>query len=151
MRRYFFIALLCLGLSSLLVPILAAEPKDEAPDPRAQALLTRFVQVMQTEDEGLRIQACLPYLHSSLLTADGKDLTPDVKNFQFQKASKNAKWYELPVKITRVRPRSGSDFSGREYNYFIARKEDGAGPPASVTVFFPDDGGEPKILYMGSL
>ena len=151
MRHCFFIALLCLGLSSLLVPALAADSKDESPDPRAQALLTRFVQVLQTQDEGQRIQACLPHLHSSLLTADGKDLTPDVKNFQFQKASKNAKWYELPVKITRVRPRDSSDYSGREYNYFIARKEDGAGPPAPVTIFFPDNGGEPKILYMGSL
>jgi hypothetical protein len=151
MRRLFLIALLFAGLSSLAVAALAAESKDATPDPRAEALLTRFLQALQTEDESQRVRACLPHLHASLLTADGKDLTPQVKNFQFQKASKNAKWYELPVKITRVRPRDASDYNGREYNYSIARKEDGAGPPAPVTIFFPDNGGEPKILYMGSL
>jgi hypothetical protein len=90
--------------------------------------------------------------------SEGNDLTTDIRQFSFKKAHSNAKFYQIPVKITRIRPTRVTAIGfeetaekGSVVDYFISKKEGGNGLPAPIKIFFPADGGTPKISYMGSL
>ena len=124
-------------------------------DGAAVSLLNNLLKALQSGDAAARVQASLPLLHRTLLSADGRDLEASVKA-QFKKASQNAGNYAQPVQVTRVQAKGaitlgeGTDNpeKGRVEQYFITKK--GSGPTAPVTIFFPDNGA-PKIYYMGSL
>jgi hypothetical protein len=127
-------------------------------DPRAVEVLNVFMQELMVSDEEESVQQVIRYVHKSLWNADGTDLTPDIRRFSFKKARDNAKFYQVPVKITRIRPSNVSAIglgetaeAGKVVDYFIAKKAGVNGMPAPVKIFFPADGSEPKISYMGSL
>jgi hypothetical protein len=135
---------------------LAVEKID--PDPKGVKLCSDFLAALAIEDEAKRIEAAIPLLHKTLLTDDGKDLRPDVKRFAFSKASKNAKFYKQPAEVTAVH--KGMDQTvgagkqaekGRSDKYFVAKKDGAAGLPAPLHVFWPADGGAPKLINVGSL
>jgi len=127
-------------------------------DPKGVKLCSDFLAALAIADEAKRIAAAIPLLHKTLLTEDGKDLTEDVKRFSFKKASDNAKHYKQPAEVTVVH--KGMDQTvgagkqaekGRADKYFVAKKEGVAGRPAPLHVFWPADGGAPKLINIGSL
>ncbi len=123
---------------------------------KGESLAEEFLRALQ-KPEAERLEACLPLLHRSQLTANGKDIDPSVK-VAWKKAIANADSYLLPVKIMRVRAKGNLTIGegsenverGRVDDYFLAKKPDSGGLPGSVTIFFPEKG-EPKIYYMGGL
>lgn len=130
----------------------------QTPEPAAVTLVSNFLQALQIGDEAQRVQAVLPYLHKSLLTASGTDLSPDVKRYQFKKASQAAASYAVPANVTRVHSRGSlvvdeghNPEKGRVDDYYIAKKDGQSSTAAPVQIFFPEDGSAPKIFYMGSL
>lgn len=127
-------------------------------NPKAEILLNDFIKALSIQDANESAKECLKYVHKSLKNTTGEDLTKDLRDFSFKKAHSNAKFYASPVKITRVRKNKVTAIGfqetgekGDEYSYFISKKNGVNGMPAPVNIFFPADGGEPKISYMGSL
>mgnify|MGYP003966049111 CR=1 FL=1 len=138
--------------------IAPAHAEDVKPDPKAEELLNKFMTALLVEDEAASAKAVMSLVHKSLLSNDKSDLSPDLRRFSFKKAHGGAGHYTSPVKITRVRKTGITAIGFKEtaeagavYDYFISKKEGVTGMPAPVKVFFPKDGGELKISYMGSL
>ncbi len=132
-----------------------AEPT-EVPDPAAVSLIEKLMKALAIEDVEQSAKEVRALLHRSLLNKAGDDLSPDLRRSGFKKARDNAKLYESPTKVSRVRPTGQTSVGfketadkGRVMDYLIAKK--GAGLPAPVKVFFPEAGGDPKIAYIGSL
>ena len=128
------------------------------PDPKGVKLCADFLTALAIEDAAKRLEAVIPLLHKTLLTEDGKDLTPDVKRFSYNKACTNAKFYKQPAQVTEVHKGMEGTVGfgktaekGRADKYFVAKKEGVAGRPAPLHVFWPSDGGAPKLINIGSL
>jgi len=134
----------------------ATPPPDEPK--QAEDLLNAFMSALLNPDEDAAAKAVMPYVHVSLLNSTKTDLTQDLRSFSFHKAWENARFYAVPVQVTRVRDdaETGIGFGstaelGRMQSWFIAKKEGVAGLPAPIKVFFPTSGSPPRIAYMGSL
>ena len=167
MRRHLFACVLAVAAAAAVTgsspAVVEAAPGDidlEKADPRAVKLLGDFFTALSISDEDASAKACLQVVHISLMNKARDDLSPDLRRFSFKKAHDNAKFYAQPVKITRIRPKSMSGIGarangtaqlGRVHDYFVQKKDGVAGLPAPVQVFFPADGSEPKIAYMGSI
>jgi hypothetical protein len=117
------------------------------------------MQALTSPTEEQAAIAVLPYVHKSLKNSARTALNSDVRQFSFHKAYIGAKFYAIPVVVTRIRQNEGTtgigygDQAERGHiaDYFIGRRDDSTGMPAPVAVFFPDSGASPKISYMGSL
>ncbi len=127
-------------------------------DSIAHTLLNDFMTALLIEDFNESAQAVLPLVHQSLQNKTHTALTRDLMDFSFKKAHSNAKFYQVPVEITEVRATNvtGIGFKetaqlGEERKYWIAKKAGINGMPAPINIFFPADGSQPKINYMGSL
>jgi hypothetical protein len=149
--------ILFFAVFSFLAWLVNAQSKMQT-DERAIELLNNFMQTLMIEDFEESAQQMLKYTHKSLWNADGTNLSRDLRDFSFKKAKSNAKFYQVPVKITRVRETNVSAIGyaetaekGKVVDYFIAKKAGVNGMPAPVKIFFPADGSAPKISYMGSL
>jgi hypothetical protein len=147
--------MLCFCLHFFHLP---AAAQTLSPDQRAVDLLNKMMGALLIENEEESAKAVKLLVHKSLLAPDGRSLSRDVREFSFRKAHSGAKLYSAPVVVTRVRQRSLTAIGfqetaeeGTEFDYFIAKKEGVAGLPAPVRVFFPKNGNEPRISYMGSL
>lgn len=149
--------ILCLLFLLMLTPLLLAIEKID-PDPKGVELCEKFLRACQIEDPQARLQAVLPLLHRSLLTNDGKDLAPSVKDFSYKKACSGARFYALPVeiyevhqgKVTQVGFKETAE-AGRTDKYFVSKKAGVSGRPAPLHVFWPEGGGEPRLINVGSL
>lgn len=147
-----------LGFLLLGIGAHRARAEEASIDPAAQTLLNDFITALLIDDEDASAQATLKYVHKSLMNDAASDLTADLRRFSFKKAHSGAKFYAVPVQITRVRPTATSAIgfgktaqAGKVVDYFIAKKPGINGMPAPVKVFFPSDGSAPKISYMGSI
>lgn len=158
MRRSHWLSLVLLAIFGVALcgRVLAVEKID--PDPKGVKLCTDFLAAVSIEDEAKRLEAVIPLLHKSLLTDDGKDLKPDVKRFSYGKACTNAKFYKQPAEVTDAHKGTESKVGfgktaekGRADKYFVAKKDGVAGRPAPLHVFWPSDGGAPKLINIGSL
>jgi hypothetical protein len=110
------------------------------------------------DDEMAAAKAALPFIHRSEYNNEGTDLKKDRLDFSFKKAWQNAKFYDSPVKITRIQKQSitaigfaATAQKGTCYKVFIGKKTGVAGLPAPLNVFIPEDGSDPKVYYYGSL
>ena len=149
--RIFLLMLLC------CTPTLWAIEKIQA-DSKAVQLCENFLKACQLDDPQDRLQAVLPLLHKSMLTRDGKDLDRNVKEFSYKKACGAAKLYAVPVEIYEVHKGNVTTVGfretaerGRTDKYFVSKKPGVQGRPAPLHVFWPEDGGEPKLINVGSL
>ena len=156
MLKSISIFLVCLFILSTFSSVFAWE--NIAPDPKAVELINEFMVALSIEDEAERLEAVIPLVHKSLLTSDGKDLDGNTKDFSYKKAYQNVKFYAYPAEITEARLGEPLTIGweetaekGRLDRYFIDKKEGINGMPAPIQVFWPEDGGEPSIYYMGSL
>ena len=121
-------------------------------------LISKFLTQIKRAPYPTNAQLVAPYLHNSLLTADGATLDGDTMEYSFKKASQNAKLYKIPADLTRVQQlnTSGAGSSrgfdmGIEYKVWIAKKANEPGLAAPLVVIFPADGSPPKLTYIGSL
>ncbi len=129
-----------------------------SPDPKAVELCTRFLQALSLEDETARLQAVMPLLHKSMYSNDKKGLAPNVRDFSYKKAVMNVKFYAIPAEITEVHQGKVVTVSvgetaerGRIDKYFVAKKEGQTGMPAPLHVLWPESGGPPVLVNIGSL
>ncbi len=146
-----------------LVSVLLTSDKASAitkiePDKKAVQLLNEFVKALSITDDGERLKAVLPLVHKTLKNSNGSDLDGNVKPYSYKKAYQNVKFYKYPVDIYEVHQGNVTTVGygptaerGRTDKYFINKKEGVAGRPAPLNVFWPDDDGDPAIIYMGSL
>lgn len=147
-----------LVLLAFIVPLVFGFTLQEKTDARAEKLLNNFMKALSIENFDESAKAVMKYTHKSLHNADGTNLTSDLLRFSFKKAHDNAKFYAQPVKITRVRKTGVTAIGFKEtaqkgtvYDYFISKKDGVDGMPAPVKIFFPEDGSDPLVNYMGSL
>lgn len=125
---------------------------------RARGLINDFVKALLIRDVDRSSKQVRKYVHHTLLSADGTDLSRNVKSYSFLKAYRNAHVYEYPVKIVRQAQTKitaigyGKEAeAGEVHIFYIKPKKVFNQMPAPVHVFFPRDGGKPKIVNMGGL
>ena len=126
-------------------------------DKQAVELINNFMKALQIKDAAKREAAAVKFLHKSMLTNDGK-MPSSLKNYSFKKACDGVKFYAVPVKITEVHKGrtvtvgfKETAEKGRTDKYFVAKKEGEAGRPATIHVFWPEGGGKPMLINIGSL
>jgi hypothetical protein len=149
--------LLCLvSIGFLRGSVLTAQAQD-TPDPRAAKLLVQLAMALSSADEKTCIEQLLPILHKSLLASAGDDLAREVKALTLKKARTAISKYASPISIARIEktptPSVGMGATaeqGAVYEYFL-RPKDNTAISAPVKIFFPANGGEPKISHFGSL
>jgi len=128
------------------------------PDPKAVELITKFLEALSLPDEAARLKAVMPLLHVSMYSNDKKDLAPNVKQFSYKKACAGVVFYAIPAEITEVHKGNVQTISvgdtaerGRIDKYFVAKKAGQQGRPAPLHVFWPESGGAPVLVNIGSL
>ena len=158
MKKITLIFTLILGLLSCS---LSAQdiPLDQF-DKRGVEVVNNFMNAIMNNqaDEMAAAKAALPYIHKSEYDAAGTNLKSDRLSYSFKKAWQNAKFYNVPVTVTRVQKQSISAIgfgstaqTGTVYKVWVGKKEGVAGLPAPFHVFFPSDGSAPTISNYGSL
>lgn len=128
-----------------------AMAEEEEFDPPTRALLDALLAALHLPDEAASMAALVPLLHPSLL--EGGGLGEDDRKYRFKKAHHNAPYYRAPVDVVRVRERGPHVLGGEPgqlVDFFVARVDASTGESAPVQVFFPDDGGPPRIAYYAS-
>ena len=127
-------------------------------DARGAVCLQNFVNSLLEPDFDAAATKAMEQIHRSDFTKDGAGLKSDRMQFSFKKAWQNVKFYQNPIKITRVQKTnlSGIGFQqtaqqGTSYKVWIGKKKGVSGMPAPIYVFFPNDGSEPKVHDYGSL
>lgn len=158
MRKTFHLPIAAIAVLLSTLAIAQAAPKKVDPDERGVKVVNELLAALSLPDDKARIPAVIPTLHKSLLTADGKDLARNIKDFSYKKAYSNVQFYSQPAVISEVHELSEQTIGFREtaergivYKYFVSKKEGVAGRPAPIHVFFPSDGGAPKCINIGSL
>lgn len=129
-------------------------------DKRGIAIINDFmVAIMNNSgDEMAAAKAALPYIHPSEYDGTGTNLKRDRLEFSFKKAWQNAKFYKVPVSVTRVQRQNitaigfgATAQAGTAFKVWVAKKDGAGGMPAPLNVFFPADGSSPTVYYYGSL
>ena len=155
-----FIAVLTLVVAASTTNLQAQDVALAQFDKRGVEVTQKFLDAINSNatDINAAATAALPFIHNSEYDASGLTLKKDRMDFSFKKAWQNAKFYQSPVKVTRVQKQGISAIGfgataqkGTAYKVFLAKKSGVAGLPAAVHVFFPEDGTEPKVYYYGSL
>lgn len=129
-------------------------------DKRGIEVINNFMQALMDNqtDEQAAAKAAMPYIHASEYDNSGTNLKRDRLDFSFKKAWQNAKFYQLPVSVTRIQKQNLTAIgfgptaqAGISYKVWIAKKAGVNGMPAPLNVFFPADGSAPTLHYYGSL
>jgi hypothetical protein len=128
-------------------PTAAPLAPDDAP---AHELISRFVQQLLHNDPESAARAVLPLLHRSLLRQGV--ILPDFRKNNLDIAHERIRLYRLPVVIIDKKNTNRNTIGvladkeqGAEWMYSIAKMQDTGGLPAYIRVFFPQNGGEPRI------
>lgn len=128
-------------------------------DPRAVKVIEGFLKGLLKPNEISRVEAIFPYIHPVLKNEDQSWLKEEVTIYHFPRASRNSYCYHIPVKVAMVQPKgtgvlyvNQQSESGEFYDYYLMKKGKSLQVlPSPVNLFFPSDGREPKITYMGGL
>jgi hypothetical protein len=128
-------------------------------DKRGIAVIDSFMSaIMHNQaDENAAAQAAMPYIHRSEYDNSSQHLKQDRMDFSFKKAWQNVKFYKWYAQLTRVQKQSltaigfgNTAETGIVYKVWVAKRVGAEGLPAPVGVFFPSNGGDPKIYSYGS-
>ncbi|MCZ2356470.1 MAG: hypothetical protein LC115_07245 [Bacteroidia bacterium] len=127
----------------------------EGADPKAVEVINKFLEILQNNTLDKSASLVVPYLHKSMLDKFGKTVSPDVMSVHFKRSHANARLYAYPVVVSRTKNVSlgvigfaETNEKGNSVEYFIGKKN-GRGYPGAIRIFFPENGGEPKISYLG--
>ena len=165
--RLLTILAVALGLSAS--PVIHAG--DVQPDPAVVEFINKFFADMKkagaetaTPNDGdidAKVAAAgkvaMGYYHKSHHSKAGDNLLPDRLRFSFKKGFTGIKFYQDPVKVTRVRALTTQAIGfketaekGKSFDYFLAKKEGVSGMPAQVRIFIGEQSGI-KFDDVGSL
>lgn len=129
-------------------------------DQRGIEVINSFMTALVNNqtDEMAAAKAALPFIHVSEYDNSGTNLKRDRLDFSFKKAWQNAKFYKLPLSVTRIQRQNLTAIgfgttaqAGTGFKVWIAKKDGVTGMPAPLNIFFPSDGSAPKLNYYGSL
>ena len=129
-------------------------------DNRGIELINNFMNALMNNsgDEMAAAKAALPFIHASEYDKSGTNLKRDRLDFSFKKAWQNAKFYNVPVTVTRIQRQNltaigfgATAQAGTSYKVWIAKRATGIGMPAPLNLFFPADDSAPTLHYYGSL
>ena len=139
-----------------IAAVVETKPKEPTPssasnrDQAAEQLINDLFALFQSLDENTCAQMSISIVHRSLVKF--QELEKNFYKYKFLKAYQNASRYQHPVKIEGVKPTGRNSMgtrdqkeNGEEVMYEISRKEDIGALPGHVRVFFPANGGLPKI------
>ena len=124
-------------------------------------VLDEYIAVLNSADLDECAKKFVKIAGGHLINGEGDEIARDVKPYSLKKDFNNIKFYQQPVKITRVNYRE-SDYSGygntliqgKSYKIWIKKKEGTAGMPAPILIIVPVGHEEiktPKVIGIGSL
>ena len=148
-----------IALSAMLMLVSPAQSIEKIkPNAQGLKLVTALLKALSIQNPEKRVAAVLPLVHKSLRNSDGSDLDGNIKRYSYKKAWQNVKFYSIPAQIYEVhKGRSvGIGFRetaerGRKDKYFVKKKPGIPGRPAPIIIFWPESGGAPSVVNMGSL
>lgn len=125
-----------------------------------KAVLDKYVEILNIADLDECAAKFIEIAGGGLVNEDGASLRNTIKPYSLKKDHAGIKFYEQPVKITRVNKSVSngdgygySAIKGPVYKIWIAKKEGVAGMPAPVSIMIPE-GHEtiktPKVVGIGS-
>ena len=116
----------------------------------AERLINDLFSLFKTLDEDTCSKMAISIVHSSLVQF--QELEQKFLKYKFLKAYHNSNLYTTPVKIENIKitgrnsiGRLAEKEAGEEVMYEIAKKKNIGALPGHVRIFFPADGGLPKI------
>lgn len=132
-------------------------PQSELPADVKQ-VLSEYIQILQTAKDLDDAANKVKKLFAGHLLNSSGNVDSDIYNYSLKKDFTNAKFYQYPVKITRV-SRTLNDydgfqstlFEGTRYKIWIAKKEGVAGMPAPTPIIKPAEGAPKIVSVIGSL
>lgn len=135
-------------------------PVDKLPQ-EVKAVLDQYVAALNAPTLDSCATLFFPIAGGGLVNPAGTALGGDLKQFSLKKDYQNIKFYQQPVKITRVNVRfsngdgyGASAIRGKVYKIWIAKKPGVAGMPAPVSIMVPEGHQTiktPKVIGIGSL
>lgn len=129
-------------------PMLALADHDAA-----RQLVEEFVKLLATYEVENAAWRVAPFLHRSLL--QGEMMQPQFKQNNFYNAHQRFRSYKVPVNFIKVQSTNRTAIGslrdrdeGEEFVYTLEKTVDNGGMPGTVRVFFPKNGGGPKITLV---
>jgi hypothetical protein len=157
-----FAAIIAVVIGFAIAPGVQAAPGDVEPDEKIVAFINEYFTKMKEagaetatpndSDIDAKVAAAgkiaMNYYHRSHHSKAGDNLLPDRLRFSFKKGFTGIKFYQHPVKVTRVRALTTQAIGfketaekGKSFDYFLAKKEGVSGMPAQVRVFVGEQSG----------
>ncbi|MCF8245762.1 MAG: hypothetical protein K9J37_14295 [Saprospiraceae bacterium] len=119
----------------------------------ARQLIEDFVKLLATYEVENAAWRAAPFLHRSLL--QGEMMQPQFKQNNFYSAHQRFRSYKIPISFVKTQATNRTAIGslrdrdeGEEYVYTLEKNMDNGGMPGTVRVFFPNDGGGPKITLV---
>lgn len=124
-------------------------------------VLYKYTEILKSETLEKCAEAFLAIAGGSLVNPAGTALDIDLPRFSLKKDYENFRFYDLPLKITRVNKRQSngdgygdSAIAGWVYKIWIAKKKGVNGMPAPISIMVPENHPTiktPKVIGIGSL
>lgn len=119
----------------------------------ARQLVEEFVKLLATYEVENAAWRAAPFLHRSLL--QGEMMQPQFKQNNFYSAHQRFRSYKMPVSFIKSQSTNRTAIGGlrdrdegEEFVYTLEKTVDNGGMPGTVRVFFPKNGGGPKITLV---
>ncbi|MEK7255410.1 MAG: hypothetical protein AAB316_11740 [Bacteroidota bacterium] len=119
----------------------------------AEHLLNEFFKLLTSSEVENAAWRAAPFFHRSLL-ANGA-IQPQFKQNNFYPAHRQVRSYKMPVHFSQIKSTNRTAIGslrdrdeGEEFVYTLEKVNDSGGMPGMVRVFFPKNGGEPKITAL---
>ncbi len=123
---------------------------DTLQDQAAEQLINNLFSLFQTLDQNTCAQMAISIVHKSLVKF--QELEKNFLKYKFLRAYENAARYQYPIHLEGVKKTGRKSMGtrdqkelGEEVMYEISRKKDIGALPGHVRIFFPANGGLPKI------
>jgi hypothetical protein len=161
MKRTIVVVLSLLSITLFLAGPSNAQRK-EIPQGEVPAdvitVLNKYMRILTTSPS---LEVCgreVAKIAAGHMLSQNGGISDDVMQFSLKKDYQNAKFYKVPVVITRVQ-RIENDydgygptlFQGVRYKIWIAKKDGVAGLPAPIPVIKPKSGAPKIVTTIGSL
>lgn len=127
------------------------------PDPKALQIISKLMTALAIPDENARCKALMPYLHWCMLNKSKTDLAHNYKAIIRNRVVPKLKKYGNPPQIHEVhratKPESDNPHRFGKFTtykvdrYYFKSKDGEVGGP--VVFWWPDGGGDPKVLGIG--
>ena len=125
-----------------------------------KTVLDKYVEILNIADLDQCATKFIEIAGGGLVNEDGTSLRTTIKPYSLKKDHADIKFYQQPVKITRVNKSvsNGDGFGvsaikGTVYKIWIAKKDGVAGMPAPVSIMIPEGHAtitSPKVVGIGS-